>query len=42
MKIAWFCIPAGVLILISLIGLAAANRAHWFIPGAVASAQTEG
>jgi len=35
MKIAWFGIPAGVLILISLIGMASANRAHWFTPGVV-------
>ena len=34
-KIAWFCIPAGVLILISLIGAASAKRAHWFTPRAV-------
>ena len=37
MKIAWFCIPAGVLILISLIGITSASRAHWFAPRAVVS-----
>jgi len=34
-KIAWFYLPSGVLILISLIGMASANRAHWFAPRAV-------
>jgi thiol-disulfide isomerase/thioredoxin len=37
MKIAWFCIPAAVLILISLIGITSANHAHWFTPGVVGS-----
>lgn len=39
MKIVWYGIPTGLLILLSLIGIATARRANWFTPRTAVSVQ---